>query len=336
MKKLIVSVQSMILLIFWCSFISAQETDIGLQKLEHEIARVAKVSGGTVGVGVIHLETGRKLYYKGDQLFPMASTYKVPIAVQLLHRVEQGDLDLDSLVTIQPGDLHLGSGTLSRLFDDPGVILSVRNLLELMMLISDNSATDICLRLAGGSDEVNNRLRIINLDSMRVDRSTLWLISDYLGVSELPPYEALTPDTIRTIYQAIEDDQREAAAESFNKDQRDTSTPKDMALLLQKIWQKSVLNEVHSELLIDIMKRCETGENRLKGFLPPETVVAHKTGTIGGCTNDVGVITLPEDAGHVVLAVFVKNSEKSVPEREKAIAHIARGVYDYFLFNPVK
>jgi beta-lactamase class A len=55
---------------------------------------------------------------------------------------------------------------------------------------------------------------------------------------------------------------------------------------------------------------------------------------IGGTTNDVGIITLPEDAGHVAIAVFGKSSEKEIPERERAIAQIARMVYDFFLFQP--
>ena len=56
--------------------------------------------------------------------------------------------------------------------------------------------------------------------------------------------------------------------------------------------------------------------------------------TIGGTTNDVGIITLPFDAGHIVAAVFVKQSEADVEDRELVIAHIARAVHDYFLFNP--
>jgi beta-lactamase class A len=63
-------------------------------------------------------------------------------------------------------------------------------------------------------------------------------------------------------------------------------------------------------------------------------VVAHKTGTIGGTTNDVGIISLPDGAGHVAIAVFVKASEKEIPARERAIAEVARAVHDFFLFNP--
>jgi beta-lactamase class A len=72
---------------------------------------------------------------------------------------------------------------------------------------------------------------------------------------------------------------------------------------------------------------------RLKGMLPPGTPVAHKSGTLGGSTNDVGMITLPEDAGHVVVAIFIKTSKRESSEREKAIAEIARAVYDFYLFG---
>jgi beta-lactamase class A len=84
-------------------------------------------------------------------------------------------------------------------------------------------------------------------------------------------------------------------------------------------------------LLLDIMRRCETGLTRIKGSLPPGTEVMHKTGTIGMTTNDVGIMTLPADAGHVVISVFVKSSGKEIPDRERAIAEVSRVVYDYFL-----
>ena len=81
------------------------------------------------------------------------------------------------------------------------------------------------------------------------------------------------------------------------------------------------------------MSRCQTGEARLRGLLPKGTYVAHKTGTIGGTTNDVGIIRLPHDKGNVVVVVFVKDSEFEIPQRERAIAHVARSVHDYFIFK---
>ena len=82
------------------------------------------------------------------------------------------------------------------------------------------------------------------------------------------------------------------------------------------------------------MRRCQTGDPRLKGLLPTGTEVAHKTGTALGIVNDVGVITLPNGAGHIAIVVFIKDSESSVADSEYSIAEVARGAYDHFLSRP--
>ena len=286
-----------------------------------------------MGATAIHIETGRRVFLNSDDRFPMASSYKVPIAVQLLTRVDQGEIKLDQMIEIKPGDLHPGSGTLTELFNKPGLALSVRNLLELMLLISDNSATDVVLRLAGGPEAVTARMRALGISGINVDRPTVRLIADWIGV-ELPPEDKWSPGLFATFRSTVKPEDRAAAARKFDADPRDTSTPNAMADLLVRIYRKDLLKSDSAELLVDIMRRCRTGEARLKGILPADTEVAHKTGTIGGTTNDVGIITLPDGAGHVAIAVFVKSSEKEVPQRERAIAEIARASHDYFLFNP--
>ncbi|MFO7262243.1 MAG: class A beta-lactamase [bacterium] len=314
---------------------AAVAADPGLERLEREIARLAELAGGTVGVAAVHLETGRAVYLNRTERFPMASAYKVPIAVELLTRVDRGEVRLDSLIEIRPEDLHPGSGTLTSLFDDPGVILSVHNLLELMLLISDNSATDILLRLAGGAEAVTARMRAVGAEGIRVDRPTSLLIGDWLGVKGLPANGEISPAEFRKLADAVPQAQRDSAAAAFDADPRDTATPEAMARLLERIWRREILSAESTELLLDIMRRCETGEGRIKGMLPPWVEVAHKTGTIGGTTNDVGIISLPADAGHVVTVVFIKESQRPIPERERAIAFIARAIYDDFLFDPV-
>lgn len=314
--------------------LGAQSSDQSLQRLEREITRLTSIAGGKVGVGIIHLESGRELFVNADEPFPMASTYKVPIAVQLLTRVDSGRVRLDSMVTLKPSDLHPGSGTLTSLFDDPGVALSLHNLMELMLIISDNSATDIVLRTAGGGTAVNARLAALGISGISVNRPTVELIADAVGVKNLPPEDQRTMAVFRTLSASVTETARRDAARTFYNDRRDTATPRGMARLLQAIWQRKALSEANSALLLDVMLRCETGENRLKGLLPPGTNVMHKTGSLGiGVANDVGIVQLPDNAGHVVVAVFVKESTRDVAAQERTIAQIARATYDYFLFR---
>ena len=308
--------------------------DSGLPRLEHEMARVSEVSGGVVGAVAVHIETGRRAALNPSTRFPMASTFKVPVAVELLHRVDLGEERLDRMIQIQPSDLHPGSGTLTSLFNQPGVALSVRNLLELMLLISDNTAADLCLRLAGGPEKVNARLRELDVDGISVDRPTALLIADVVGVEKLPPESEWNPQMFRSLMRAVPGDQRHQAMRRFDSDPRDTAQPDAMRALLEKIYARSLHKPESADLLLDIMRRCQTGDARLKGLLPAGAEVAHKTGTIGMSVDDVGILTLPDNAGHVALAVFVKSSEKEEKDRERAIAEIGRAVFDYFLFNP--
>jgi len=300
-------------------------------RLQNEISRLAKITDGEVGLTAIHIETNRHIAFHEADRFPMASTFKVPIAVQLLSRVDRGEIRLDQMVTIEPHDLHPGSGEISHLLKQPGVMLSVRNLLELMLLISDNSATDIVLRLAGGPEAVTSKMRELGIAGINVNRPTARLIAEWLG-ADLPPEKDWTPDLFGKLFSALTPAQRKAAEDRFNQDPRDTAQPSAMADLLVKIYSKKLHQPETAELLLDIMRRCQTGDARIKGMLPPETVVAHKTGSIGGTINDVGIVTLPDNAGHVALALFVKEGTKSEAS-EKAIAEIARTVYDYFLFK---
>ena len=279
-------------------------------KLEREFERLATLSPGTLGVSVIHLESGRQVSFRGGTRFPMASAYKVAISYELLRRVDAGDDKLERMVTLAPEDFHPGSGTLTALFnppgvDQPGVSLSLRHLLELMILISDNSATDILLREVGGSVAVNKHLAALGVTSVQVDGPTKEMIANW-----------------RTNGTGAEGQLRNTAA------------PDGMAALLAKIHRGEGLKPESAKLFLDVLRRCQTGNARLKGLLPEGTVVLHKTGTLGGVANDVGFIRLPGDAGTLAIAVFVKGADAATAEkRDRAIAEVARAAHDYFLFQ---
>ncbi|GAB4029279.1 class A beta-lactamase [Spirosoma gilvum] len=309
-------------------------SDISTQRLEHELARISTLAKANVGICALHLESGKQVSLNLQERFAMASTVKVAIAVQLFTLIEQGKLSLMTMVDLQPSDLHPGSGTLDVLFAKPGVQLSVQNLLELMMVISDNSATDILLRLVGGTEAVQKRVNTLGIQGMSVDRTIIQLLADLDGIT-LPPVDQWTLGFYARLDSATTPDMKQKASIKLAADPRDTSTPEAMVNLLAQIYRGTALKPESRALLLGVMERCRGGAARLKGYLPPNTIIAHKTGSLNGiATDDVGIITLPDDAGHIAIAVFVGNSPMPLAEREQVIAQSARAVYDYFLYQP--
>lgn len=309
-------------------------TEESAQRLQRELERIEKLAKGKVGVYARHLESGRQVSLHPQDRFAMASTVKVAIATELFNQIEQGKLSLMTMTDLKPTDLHPGSGTLDVLFAKPGVQLSVQNLLELMMVISDNSATDILLRLVGGTEAVQNRVKALGIQGMSVDRTIIQLLADLEGIA-LPPADRWTTGFYANLEKSTTPESRRAAELKFKDDLRDTATPEAMVNLLTQIYQNTALQPASRDTLLAVMQRCRGGLNRLKGYLPPETPIAHKTGSLdGNATDDVGIITLPDNAGHIAIAVFVGPSPQPLAEREQTIAHLARTIYDYFLFQP--
>jgi beta-lactamase class A len=309
-------------------------TDPSLTRLERQIENVSAATDGVVGVAAFHMETNRAVSVRGGEAFPMASAFKLPIAVQILSLVDEGKLTLDKMDSLAPSDLHPGSGRLTDLFFHPGVSLSIANLLELAIVISDNSAADILLREAGGPAAVTARMRSLGLTGIRVDRSTAQLISDWQGVTSLPPESQWTREMWDPLFNAVPERDHMAARRAQMKDPRDTATPDDMTKLMTRVWRKEILSGDSATLLLGMMDRCETGKGRIKGMLPQTTDVAHKTGSLGGVANDIGIVTLPGGAGHVAISVFTKSSGKPEDASEKAIAEVSRTIYDYFVLLP--
>ena len=308
--------------------------DPSLARLEKQILLVAKLTDAVVGVSATHIESGRTVSVRGGEGFPMASAVKIPFAVQLMNLVEQGKTSLDKMVTLAPHDLHPGSGTLTELFFHPGVSLSLENYMELMLAISDNSAADVVLKEGGGPAAVTARMKALGLPGIRVDRNIALLVSDWSGAKNLPPESEWTREMFDKLYDAVPDAEHLRARRANWVDPRDTATPDDMTRLLVRIWKKDLFGAKNAEVLLGMLERCQTGKARLKGLLPAGTPVAHKTGTLGGIADDVGVITLPGDAGHVAISVFTKASSKPGEVSEKAVAEVARTVYDYFTMVP--
>src|SRR5437868_10852143 len=110
-------------------------TDPALARLEQQIEYVARATDGVVGVNAVHIETGRSVSVRGAEAFPMASAFKLPVAVQILSLVDEGKLTLDKMVAFSSADLHPGSGMITELLFHPGVSLSIANLMELALVV---------------------------------------------------------------------------------------------------------------------------------------------------------------------------------------------------------
>ena len=309
-----------------------------LARIENELKHISALSSGRVGVGFLHFETGARVALGAHESFPMASTYKVAIAARLLQRSDAGEFGLDQMINIDQNDLSPGGGLVRAHIYHPGLALSIHNLLALMLTVSDNTSSDMVLQLAGGAAAVTDFLRAAGIEGMRVDRSTKGLITDAYGATALMPDNQWSFQFLQEHRAALSNDPPAAAAEVFLADPRDTSTPAAMLDLLARIYRRELLSAASTRVLLDIMESCESGAARIKGLLPAGTVVAHKTGTIPRIsTNDMGIVTLPDGAGHVAISIVVKSPGKGDftqrEDAERTIAHLARAVYDFALFS---
>ncbi|MEP6636187.1 MAG: class A beta-lactamase [Acidobacteriota bacterium] len=260
--------------------------------------KIASVTGGPVGAAVMEVESGALVALNGKQHFPMQSVYKLPIGMAVLHQIDNGFLTLDQIVKVKPGDL-VPPALRSPLRDShpKGADVSARELLTLMMVDSDGSASDVLLKLVGGPEPVMKYLAESGISDIVVATSEMEMSRDQ-----------------QTQY-------------------KNWSTPGAMVGLLKLLQEGRVLKPESRTLLLDWMTKTPTFPGRLKGLLPAGTVVAHKTGssgTRGGmtrATNDVGLISLP-NGHHLAVAVFVSDTKVNEETREAVIAKIARAAWD--------
>jgi len=330
------------MLLPWVFALGALASGPDLTPLEATFDRIVRGSRAEVGVALIHVESGARVAVRGDRRFPMASVYKLPIALELLLQVSQGTMELSRPVTLGPSDIR-PCCTLSRRHPRGGVTMTAGELLELMIVDSDNTASDAVLRLVGGPAVVERRLRALGFNDMNVNRYEGQALFDMAGVRELPPEHELTLEAARRLIDEVPLAEVIAARARYTSDPRDTATPDEMARFLGRLQLGNLLPPTYTTLLLDLMARTKTGPQRLKARLPPETVVAHKTGTTDVVINDVGIITLPDRGadsagntigGHLALAVFVMNGKRAAA-MQRTIGQLAGAAFEFFTGKPL-
>lgn len=240
-----------------------------LQPLEQQLAALLASKPGDYGVAALDLDSGESVSINGERLFPMASTVKVAVAAAYLAQVDHGRRTLDDRIGGQ----------------------SARQLIEVMLIKSNNPATDMLIRNLGGPAAVQTWLNWHKLGNIRIDRTIARLLADKRDLWDV----------------------------------RDSSSPMAMVAMLKQLDRGQLLSPASRQYLLGTMARCATGKNRIRGLLSPFTPVAHKTGTLNNYTSDVGYITLP-DGRRLAVAFFARGGSN----RPRAIAEAARTIYDGF------
>lgn len=271
------------------------------QQLEQQLKTISDGAQGTVGLTVVHIESGKTISINGNSQLPLYSVFKLPLAIAVLKDVEENHLRLDQKVQGTPAEIVPGTPANAALWEKP-VTYEVRQLIDYSIARSDNTSADKLLELVGGPGKVTERLKSLGFPNLDIHTT----VAEYAKSRQNP----------------------------------NTGSADDLAKLLVQLHQGKLLQPAHTKLLIAFMERATTGLHRLRGNLPDGTVVADKTGSgeknevtgMARVTNDVGIITLP-NRGHLAIAVLVSESKLPDADQEKLIADLARAAYDAYAAN---
>jgi beta-lactamase class A len=236
------------------------------------IAARVNASGATVGLYYRDLDAGDSLAYAADRRFHAASTMKVPVMVQVLRDRDAGLLSLDdsipvvrtfaSIVDGSPYELHMADDSDSTLYARVGGRASIRELVELMITVSSNLATNILITRVG-PERANATAHALGADSIAVLR----------GVEDGKAYEA---------------------------GRNNTTTARDLGRVLAAIADGRAASGSSCRQMLGVLGRQRFNEG-IPALLPPGTTVAHKTGSITALYHDAGIVTTPAGRRYVLV-----------------------------------
>jgi|GEM_PF-664836 len=292
-----------------------------------ELIAEARDFPGRIGVCARHLGTGEEIHLLAQEKFPTASSIKTAIMLEFFYQQAEGKVALDDPCVVLDEEKVSGSGTLQ---DATGPVESTyREMIELMITISDNTATNEVIDGVGGLWDgihaLNNRLETLGLRHTRL-------------MNKLMSFETKTrtPDSLR--YGV------------------GVTTPADQVTLYTQIYRGEVINRAACDEMLAVLKR-QKHRSMIPRLLPfeetPELWVAHKTGSVSDAACDAGIVHSP--GGDYVIALFADGTDEAewqemlAGEREmdipgtrkdwpgvsaatQKLATISRIVYDHF--NP--
>ena len=274
---------------------------------------------GEVGVAVHDLETGRDLRYNATEIFPTASTLKVPLIYVLYRLAAAGEIDLTERVTLSYANRVPGSGVLQHM--DEGLQPTLRDLAELMIIVSDNWATDLLW----------NRMSKATVDATLAEigmRQTTLPYSIFELFATLAEADPTAPETTYDFLQTyLKDYDHKPDNPAMVFDARnDTSSPADMVRLLTLIDAGEGLSGIRREEILNTLKH-QNFTTILQGRLPIRDgiEVAHKTGSLRGVKNDVGLVYAPNARYAIAL---MSRGQDDIPEVTDRLSRVSRWIYD--------
>jgi len=321
------------------------------------IAAISSELGGTVGVAARNLASQASVCVNADESFPMASCFKIPIMVEVLRRVDAGTLQLDDRLTLTEADKSPGS---TLIHCQAGLRPSVRDLLYLMITLSDNTATDMLWRLVGlgAVNETMRALCLATIDCFMPNREYFLMEcgagSDWRGLSGAEivakwrffavhdkhedAFQRLLEENARLSgagFQHLYDerwgyDESCGYDDAFAIDQAldNPGSPRDMAELLAMIVESRCASAPSCRLMIEIMSRQEW-RDKIPAGLPPGLHVANKTGGVAGTSNDAAIVYTPSGAPLVMVVYWKGLSRPARARAPQAIADIAAELYEH-------
>lgn len=255
--------------------------------LEVRLAELEHAHGGRLGVAVLNLASGARLGHRADERFLICSTFKVLLAAFILARVDKEEERLDRRIIFSEGDLVVWSPVTETHVGGAG--MTVAELCEAAVILSDNTAANLLLASVGGPAALTAYARSLGDEVTRLDR-----IEPELNEHDGPG------------------------------DLRDTTTPAAILETMRKLLFGDALSGSSRNQLTAWLITNKTGDERLRAGFPENWLVGDKTGTNGsGTANDIGV-AWPLDRGPVIVAAYCQMPSISAEERNAVLAEAGR------------
>jgi beta-lactamase class A len=252
----------------------------------HRLAALERLRGGRLGVSIFDTGNGRRAAHRGNERFLMCSTFKLLAVAAVLARVDSGVERLDRRIVFGKDVVLSYAPVTSHRVGTPG--MSVAELCHAAITVSDNTAANLLLSILGGPSEVTAFARHLGDSTTRLDRIEPYLNSGSPG------------------------------------DERDTTTPNAALATLQKVLLGHVLSDASRAQLLDWLRACATGADKLRAGIPAGWTVGDKTGSgEKNETNDVGILYPPRRAPILVTAYYA-DSTADAATRNGVLAEVGR------------